>query len=80
MGHMYRTGQGITKDHTEAVRWYRLGAEQGNSDAENMLGLMYYEGSGVPQDSQQAKEWFLRAAKQGDLDAQQSLEWMEQHE
>ena len=80
IGHMYRTGQGVTKDHTEAVTWYRLAAEQGISDAEYLLGVMYYEGSGVPQDNQQAKEWLLRAAKQGDLTAQQALEWMEQHE
>ena len=30
LGQMYRTGRGVPKDFAEAVKWYRLAAEQGN--------------------------------------------------
>ena len=33
----------------EAVRWYRLAADQGYAAAQGNLGLMYGNGTGVPQ-------------------------------
>ena len=32
------------------MKWYRRAAEQGNSGAQNNLGIMYNEGKGVPQE------------------------------
>ncbi len=34
-----RNGDGVSKDLTEAVRWYRTAAEQGNEEALNRLHL-----------------------------------------
>ncbi len=34
----------------EAVRWYRLAAEQGYVSAQTNLGVMYATGEGVTQD------------------------------
>ena len=31
LGHMYRTGQGVPQDDIEAMRWYRLAADQGGT-------------------------------------------------
>ena len=31
---MYATGEGVPKDDAEAVRWYRLAAEEGNASAQ----------------------------------------------
>ena len=31
LGRMYEQGQGVRRDRVEAVRWYRLAAEQGQS-------------------------------------------------
>jgi len=33
LGGMYARGEGVPKDHTEALRWYRLAAAQGDEDA-----------------------------------------------
>jgi TPR repeat protein len=30
LGYLYANGLGVTQDHTEAVKWYRLAAEQGS--------------------------------------------------
>ena len=37
---MYDTGLGVPQDAAEAVRWFRLAAEQGHAEAQNNLGLM----------------------------------------
>ncbi len=33
LGGMYARGEGVPKDYTEALRWYRLAAAQGDEDA-----------------------------------------------
>ena len=50
LGLAYRTGQGVTQDFQEALKWYRLAAEQGYAVAQANLGLMYMEGTGALQD------------------------------
>ena len=37
---MYANGRGILKDYKEAVKWYRLAAEQGNAEAQINLDLL----------------------------------------
>ena len=44
LGFMYDWGQGVPKDDAEAVRWFRLAAEQGNVKAHAYLGAMYAQG------------------------------------
>jgi hypothetical protein len=46
----------------EAVKWYRLAAQQGYALAQYNLGVMYAKGRGVPQDYVQAYVWFDLAA------------------
>jgi uncharacterized protein len=41
---MYDNGNGVVQDYAEAVKWYRLAAEQGNAQAQYNLGLMYANG------------------------------------
>ena len=38
LGTMYDNGQGVPKDVKEAVKWYRLAAEQGNTSAQKRFG------------------------------------------
>ena len=63
-GYMYDTGEGVPKNDTEAVRWYRMAAEQGDATAQVNLGLMYANGRGVPQNNTEAVRWFRMAAEQ----------------
>jgi hypothetical protein len=70
---MYHNGDGVTQDYAEAMRWYRLAADQGYARAQSNLGLMYDSGIGVPEDSAEAARWYRLAADQGDANAQGML-------
>ena len=72
-GLMYDTGEGVPQNDTEAVRWYRLAAEQGLATAQFYLGLMYDTGRGVPQNDTEAVRWYRMAAEQGFAWAQFNL-------
>lgn len=41
LGDMYSIGDGVPQDTVEAVRWYRMAAEQGDAMAQIKLGFMY---------------------------------------
>jgi len=70
---MYGQGQGVPQDDAEAIRWYRLAADQGNASAQYNLGVMYRRGDGVPQDYAEAIRWYRLAADQGNASAQYNL-------
>ncbi|MCZ6860868.1 MAG: tetratricopeptide repeat protein [Alphaproteobacteria bacterium] len=46
------------RDYVEAVKWYRLAAEQGHAADQHNLGVMYLNGDGVPQGYVRALMWF----------------------
>lgn len=62
-----------SRDCAEALKWYRLAADQDYAEAENSLGELYRGGLGTPQDYGEAVRWFYRAARQGNADAENSL-------
>ena len=57
-------GQGVPQSYAEAMKWYRLAAEQGHAWAQFRLGMMYREGRGAPPDFVQAYMWLNLAASQ----------------
>ena len=65
LGFIYFEGRGVTKDYTEAVKWYRMAAEAGIVEAQNNLGFMYSKGHGISKDIIAAYMWFSLAAAQG---------------
>jgi TPR repeat protein len=69
LGVKYAQGLGVVQDYAEALKWYRLAAQQGSADAQSNLGLMYYNGQGVVQDYAKAHSWLNLAAIKGDADA-----------
>ena len=42
LGYCYEKGYGVTKSITEAVKWYRKAAEQGNENAKTNLRKLGY--------------------------------------
>jgi uncharacterized protein len=70
---MYATGEGVTKDAGEAVKWFRKAAEQGLAGAQSSLGFMYATGEGVRKDAGEAVKWYRKAAEQGEASAQYNL-------
>lgn len=63
----------MPQDCDEALKWLRLAADQGDFDAQSMLGRLYFEGEGVPQNYNEALKWNRLAADRGDRDAQARL-------
>ena len=51
-------------------------ANEGYTNAQNLLGVMYRDGKGVEQDARQAAKWFSLAAKAGNANAQFNLATM----
>lgn len=54
-------GHGVLQDYKEAVKWFRLAAEQGNAMAKCNLAELYAAGKGVSKNYSEAK----RLAKEG---------------
>ncbi|MGA2774369.1 MAG: tetratricopeptide repeat protein [Bryobacteraceae bacterium] len=65
--------QSLTCGSSEAAKWYRLAAQQGDAGSQRELGQMCLEGRGVPQSDTEALKWLHMAADQGEADAQLSL-------
>jgi uncharacterized protein len=60
-------------DYKEAIRLFRISAEQGNADGQVNLGTMYGKGLGVPQDYKEAFRLFRLSAEQGNDNGQYNL-------
>ena len=58
------------RDYRTALKELKLLAEQGNPEAQALLGLMYNLGRGVPLDVDQAMKWSKAAADQGNAEGQ----------
>jgi len=67
------------KDYAEALRWYRIAADQGYAAAQTGLGRVYRDGDwGVAQDYAEAMRWYRKAADQGDAIGQFNVAWFYQ--
>jgi len=64
------------KEIADIIKNFFKLAEQGNAEAQNLLGEMYFLGKGVKQDYQEAAKWYRKAAEQGDANAQYNLGFM----
>jgi hypothetical protein len=60
----------VERNHVEAVRLFRLAADQGSTRGMRGLGIMYMSGRGVAPDGGIAASWFSRAAQRGDVRAE----------
>jgi tetratricopeptide (TPR) repeat protein len=62
------------KNYVEAMRWYRMAADQGNAVAQTNIGFLYQQhGQGVSQDYAEAMRWYRMAADQGNAVAQNNI-------
>ena len=66
---VYASGDGVTKDAAEAVKWFRKAAEQGDAKAQYNLGLCYGHGDGIAKDPVEAYMWLSVAAAAGEGEA-----------
>ena len=78
MGECYAddaSSDGIPVDSVEAMKWYRLAADQGNAKAQRNLGMIL----GVPKDIAENVKSYRKAADQGNAKAQYNLGVMYQY-
>src|ERR1022692_1720701 len=64
LGTLHRTGTHFSESISEAMRWYRLAADQGNAAAQGCLAGCLIE-IGKPEE---AIGWLIRAAEQGSVE------------
>jgi tetratricopeptide (TPR) repeat protein len=53
----------LDKKMDEALKWFKVSAEKGNSDAMLQIGYMYLNGEGVVKNNKEAFEWFKKASE-----------------
>src|SRR6516165_514271 len=73
LGEHYYSGKGVPQNYAEAIKWFRLAAEQGLDRAQFVLGKSYQDGRGVPQNYVEAEKWLRLAAERGLAVAQLDL-------
>ncbi len=70
----YQKGTGGKSiDYAKAMKYYRIAAERGNTDAMVDIGYMYSNGLGVAKDAAEAVKWYRKAAEQRNSLAQHNL-------
>ena len=62
-----------TSEVAEIVKQRRVAVEQGDAEAQFILGLRYALGEGVPENDAEAVKWYRFAAEQGGASAQFNL-------
>ncbi len=65
LGYLYDKGLGVEQNYTEAVKGYRLAANQGLPIAQSNLAKMLDNGLGVAKDYKEAARMYRLAANQG---------------
>jgi TPR repeat protein len=74
LGRMYEKGKGVSRDFTEALRWYQRAAEQGWPDAQYRVSAAYALGvGGVSRDLDESSKWLHKAAEGGHKKSQRLL-------
>ncbi len=77
LGVMYEWGNGVSKDNSQAMKWYRLSAELSHRDAQNNLGAMYSKGEGAEQSFVDALKWFVVSAGNGSEAGRKNIDIVE---
>ena len=65
VGKAYSLGEGVEKNLTQAIAWYKKSAAKGNVKAQNNLGVAYKFGEGVEKDLNEAMKWLKKSAEGG---------------
>jgi TPR repeat protein len=73
LGLMYYKGQGIGQDYSQAMKWFKMAAEQGIPEAQFNLGIMYSNEEAGWHSFAEAMKWFQKAAEQNYTKAQYNI-------
>ena len=70
---MYQVGVPGYIDYSKTIEYFTNAAKQGDSEAQNLLGVCYANGEGVTQDFGKARFWLNKAASQGNRSAKKKI-------
>lgn len=73
LGRMFLRGEGMPQDFQTARKWFERGAEYGDRECHNGLGIIYRDGLGVKKDEKRSLSSFKAAANQDLAEAQVNL-------
>lgn len=73
MGYIYLTGQTVEPDTLKAISWYKLAANQHQTEAMFLLGKLYVNGHGIDKDVDKAFEYFKESADFGYIQSELPL-------
>jgi TPR repeat protein/serine/threonine protein kinase len=73
VGCMYDEGLGVPVNHEEALKWFTLAAQHGDTKGMENLGSYYENGKGVKKDFETALTWYKRSAALGSPNAELRL-------
>jgi SEL1 protein len=73
LGRMYLRGEGVKIDYAMAKAWFERGADQGDKECHNALGIIYRDGLGIKVDTKRGLAHFNAAATQELPEAQVNL-------
>lgn len=75
LGVVFDKGLGVERNVEQAVKWFKLAADQRDPQAQLNLGILHDpRADGIAKDSAIAAQWFLLAANNGNQRARQILE------
>ncbi len=74
LGKLYMLGVGVDKDTEQGIHWLELSANQGNDNAQYLLGNIYHYGSdNIEKDIKKAVYWYQKAVASGNGEAATNL-------
>jgi hypothetical protein len=73
---MYGLGRGVEQNDSEALRWLRKAAEQGDPHAMFNLAALLVKGRGGSVDMDEAITWYRRSAELGHVPSQARLGYL----
>ncbi len=72
----YHDGLGMTRNYSEALRWFLKAAQQGHAKARLNAGMMLFLGRGHAPDEAEAVKWLVLASEGGEAQAKTALDAM----
>src|SRR5690606_38270684 len=65
------------KNYAEAMKWYKLSADKGNTNAMYNIGTMHQNGTSVNADGSEALRWYQLSADKGNETAEKYLQQLD---
>jgi len=65
LGNRYQFGDGVKKNLSESINWFKKGSVLGDSISSFLVSYAYSRGKGVEKDEKESHLWAIKAAEQG---------------